>query len=95
MKLKTKFWIENRINIIAVVILLILTYLVSGSNTENTKDILEKNGFTNIEVGGYAWGREGWNQTNFKATTCNGKIINGYVGYFFTKSNSNIVIKSK
>lgn len=93
MKIETKLWIANHLYYIVVGMLIIATYLISGTNPDNAKSLLQENGFTNVTVGGYAWGREGWNQTKFIATNCSGKPVHGYVGYFFSKSGSNIVVQ--
>ena len=93
MSIKIKLWIVNHLYFSIVGIILIFYYIVAGSNPDNAKRVLQENGFSNITVGGYAWSREGWNQTKFIATNCAGKPVHGYVGYFFSKSGSNIVIQ--
>ena len=93
MKIETKLWIANNLYYFVIGVVILATYFVAGTNPDNAKSALQENGFVNIKVGGYGWGREGWNQTKFTATNCSGKPVHGYVGYFFLKTGSNIVIQ--
>lgn len=80
-------------NAICLTLVLLFFYILSGTNKENAQILLRKKGFTEIVVGDYAWsGRDGLNRTKFTAR-CNNVAVSGYVGYWFVKNSSNIVIE--
>jgi hypothetical protein len=62
---------------------LIAALLVAGCTApDSAKEVLEKQGYTNLEVGGYGWfacSEDDWFATQFKGTSPTGDTVEGTV----------------
>jgi len=86
----------NIVTIIVYGILLMVCYLLSGDNPQNTITILEKRGYKNIHCQGYSLflGTRDFNRTRFTATAPNGDEVHGAVTYTFNPNKADIIIKN-
>lgn len=83
-KIINKHWnkIINLFVGLIIVLVLVVPSLGGCSKPNETKTFLEKQGYTEIETGGYRWfscGRDYQYRTEFKAKNTNGQIITGCV----------------
>jgi hypothetical protein len=88
---KSKQMKSHHFTIIGIVLVLVFYYCAFGNNKENAQQILEKKGFTSIELGGWFYSRCYTNTVEFTAIY-NGQTVKGYVGYIFNAKNADIVI---
>jgi len=83
---------SHHFTIIGLILVLVFYYFAIGSNKENAQQILEKKGFTSIQLDGWCYSRFYMNTVEFTAMS-NGQTIKGYVGYTFDAKNADVIIK--
>lgn len=65
------------------VMVLVAALLVSGCTApQSAKEVLEAQGYTNVDAGGYGWfscSEDDWYKTKFTATSPSGQTVEGTV----------------
>ena len=82
---------SHHFTIIGVLLVVIFYCFAFGNNKENAKQILEKKGFTSIELGGWCYDRYNMNTVEFTAVS-NGQVVKGYVGYTYIAENADVIL---
>ena len=76
-----------------VVLIMLVSLFIGCTNADQTKRILSDQGYTNIEITGYAWfscGQDDWIRTSFIAVSPAKKYVKGAVCSGFIFKNSTI-----
>lgn len=63
-------------------VLVAAVLIVGCTAPDSAKDVLEKQGYTNVDAGGYGWfscSEDDWFKTQFKATSPTGQPVEGTV----------------
>ena len=62
-------------------LIIVVVFMVGCTRPESARELLQREGYTNIEITGYAWfacGKDDWSQTGFRAKK-NGITIEGAI----------------